>query len=156
MSKHKHLARLEQIWTEQPIFFVTTCTCSRRRELASPQMHEICREVWRNSETLYGWLVGRYVLMPDYAHFFCAPRDDRHTLKQFVGKWKEWTAKNALRTRDVIMPLWQEGFFDHVLRSSESYEEKWDYVAANPVRAGLVSMSEEWPFQGEMHELRFD
>jgi hypothetical protein len=28
--------------------------------------------------------------------------------------------------------------FEHVLRSSESYTEKWNYVLDNPVRAGLA------------------
>ena len=47
----------------------------------------------------------------------------------------------------------QEEFFDHVLRSSESYSQKWDYVKENPVRAGLVKSSDEWPWQGEIESL---
>jgi len=50
---------------------------------------------------------------------------------------------------DVPKPHWQEGFFDHVLRSSESYSQKWDYVRQNPVRAKLIEKSEDWPWQGE-------
>jgi len=46
--------------------------------------------------------------------------------------------------------LWQPGFFDHVLRSDESYNEKWNYVKENPVRAGLVQIASEWPYQGEI------
>jgi hypothetical protein len=42
-----------------------------------------------------------------------------------------------------------------VLRSSESYSEKWDYVVANPVRAGLVRRAEDWPFQGEIFLLEY-
>jgi putative transposase len=49
--------------------------------------------------------------------------------------------------------VWQEEFFDHVLRSSESYSQKWDYVKENPVRAGLVKSSKEWPWQGEIEPL---
>jgi hypothetical protein len=33
------------------------------------------------------------------------------------------------------MPLWQKEFFDHLLRSVESYEDKCMYVKQNPVRA---------------------
>jgi len=47
-------------------------------------------------------------------------------------------------------PHWQEGFFDHVLRSDESYAQKWRYVVENPVRAGLVVTAEDWAYQGEM------
>jgi putative transposase len=46
--------------------------------------------------------------------------------------------------------LWQPGFFDHVLRSDESYAQKWEYVRDNPVRAGLVASWQEWPYQGEI------
>ena len=47
-------------------------------------------------------------------------------------------------------PLWQPGFFDHVLRHDESYSQKWEYVRENPVRAGLVVRADEWPYQGEL------
>jgi hypothetical protein len=49
--------------------------------------------------------------------------------------------KNSLsktwRNLKVEPPHWQKGFFDHVLRSGESYTEKWHYIRDNPVRAGL-------------------
>jgi putative transposase len=54
------------------------------------------------------------------------------------------------------MPLWQPEFFDRVLRSSESYEEKWEYVRDNSVRAGLVEMADQWKYQGELTLLRYD
>jgi hypothetical protein len=43
--------------------------------------------------------------------------------------------------------------FDHVLRSAESYGEKWNYVRANPVRAGWVSNADEWKYSGEIETL---
>jgi hypothetical protein len=49
--------------------------------------------------------------------------------------------------------IWQEHFFDHMLRSSESYSQKWDYVRQNPVRAGLVASADERPWQGEVESL---
>src|SRR5205823_10678286 len=53
-------------------------------------------------------------------------------------------------------PHWQEGFFDHLLRTDESYSQKWDYVQMNPVRAGLGPIAKIWPYQGEILNLRFD
>jgi hypothetical protein len=52
-------------------------------------------------------------------------------------------------------PHWQEGFFDHLLRSSESYGEKWEYVRMNPVRAGLCRQPEDWVFQGEIVRIEY-
>ena len=68
-----------------------------------------------------------------------------------MAKWKEWTAKRITSALQIEPPLWQQRFFDHLLRSSESYAGKWSYVLENPVRAGLVSTAAEWPFQGHVH-----
>ena len=53
----------------------------------------------------------------------------------------------------LAQPIWQEDVFDHIMRSRESYAAKWAYVRENPVRAGLVSRAEDWPWQGEIHGL---
>ena len=34
-----------------------------------------------------------------------------------------------------------------MLRNDESYGEKWEYVRENPLRAGLVSRADDWPYQ---------
>ena len=88
--------------------------------------------------------------MPDHVHFFCAEQSAgaNHPLSRFVAGWKEWTAKGILGVLKMPGPLWQEEFFDHLLRSDESYGEKWAYVRENPVRAGLVASWEAWPYQG--------
>lgn len=69
--------------------------------------------------------------MPDHVHFFCAPGPEAKPLAVFVGKWKEWTAKFLHGRCGVTMPLWQEEFFDHLLRSQESHAQKWSYVRDN-------------------------
>jgi len=178
MAKHKHLSRLDSVWADNPVFFITVCAVDRRAELANDRLHGICREVWSNCETRYGWRVGRYVLMPDHAHFFswqavgagsgsgnvCGSdaeggfaraglTEASYNLSTFIGKWKEWTAKYSHRRYGIEVPLWQAEFFDHVMRSWESYEEKWTYVRENPTRAGLVDSADDWPYQGEIHKL---
>jgi putative transposase len=65
------------------------------------------------------------------------------------------TLSKSLRNRKISPPHWQKTFFDHVLRNSESYADKWEYVSENPVRAGLVQRAEDWPFQGEIFLLDY-
>ena len=154
--EQKPLRRLERIRLSVPIYFVTTCTHDRSDRLASQEFHAIAVEVWRNCQERYGWTVGRYVVMPDHVHFFAVEASEPRSLSDFVGKWKEWTAKYAAQRLGFAMPLWQPRFFDHVQRASESYDQKWLYVRENPVRAGLVARSDEWHWQGELGELRFD
>jgi putative transposase len=153
VQMHKHLRRLERVWIDWPIYFITTCTFRRRAILASNAVAGILIEEWRTAHDGHGWVIGRYVVMPEHVHFFCSAELDAKALPTFMQAWKQWTSKRIARQLNLSGTVWQEGFFDHVLRSSESYSQKWDYVKENPVRAGLVKDSDEWPWQGEIESL---
>jgi REP element-mobilizing transposase RayT len=150
---HKHLRRLERVWIDRPIYFITTCTFRRRAILARNEIAATVIDEWRSAHDRHGWAVGRYVIMPDHVHLFCRAELDAKSLPIFMQKWKEWSSKRMARELKVAGRIWQEEFFDHVLRSSESYSHKWDYVKENPVRAELVKKSDDWPFQGEIESL---
>ena len=92
--------------------------------------------------------------MPDHIHLFCAPAEsETQPLLPWVKYWKSSAARNWIKSADS--PVWQRHFWDTQLRRSESYDQKWNSVVENPVRAGLVARSEDWSFQGELNELRW-
>jgi REP element-mobilizing transposase RayT len=99
------------------------------------------------------WL-GAYVIMPDHLHAFVVIDDERLTLSTWIKSMKNALSK-TLRVQGIPSPHWQKGFFDHILRSEESYSAKWEYVRENPVRAGLVKQWDEWPFVGEISDLEY-
>jgi REP element-mobilizing transposase RayT len=146
---HKHLRRLERVWIDQPIYFITTCTSARRAILATDEFATILIDEWRGAHDRHRWEIGRYVIMPDHVHLFCRAELDAKSLPIFMQKWKQWSSKRMARGLKLAGGIWQEEFFDHVLRSSESYSQKWNYVKENPVRAGLVKRFDDWLFQGE-------
>ena len=152
---HRHLKRLDRVFSERPLYLITTCTADRRPLLARPDAAEILIDEFRQAGQRRRWSIGRYVIMPDHLHFFCAEGGDGEpsTLSRFVGLFKQWTSKRVAGSCGLPQPVWQREFFDHVLRSSESYESKWAYVRDNPVRAGLVARWEEWPYAGEIDAL---
>ena len=106
------------------MYFVTTCTYQRKAILAREEVAKILIHEWSSARERHGWTIGRYVIMPDHVHFFCAPEFDAKTLPIFVGSWKEWTSKAIKGQLRRTGSIWQQEFFDHVLRSSESYSEK--------------------------------
>jgi putative transposase len=73
---------------------------------------------------------------------------DDFELGRWVGILKQRLGKAVASPKSS--PIWQRGFFDHLLRSDESYSQKWNYVRENPVRAGLVSKAADWPYSGEL------
>jgi putative transposase len=105
--------------------------------------------IWQNEAS--AWVVGRYVIMPDHIHLFCAPGEPEIPLDRWVSYWKRLFSQR-IRNRDFS---WQSHHWDTRLRRAESYDQKWDYVMKNPERAGLIERAEEWPYQGELHVLRW-
>jgi REP element-mobilizing transposase RayT len=91
--------------------------------------------------------------MPDHVHFFTTPfLDAGQNVSDLVRSFKVFTARR-ISILGYQLPIWQREFFDHVLRSGESYSSKWEYVRENPVRAGLTPRWDEWPHQGEIFEI---
>ena len=151
LQKKARLQRLDRVFVDSPIYFVTACTLDRRPILDCELVHDAFRIFCLNSPQHGAW-VGRYVLMPDHLHLFVIV--DAISLSNWVKSLKT-TLSKTLRTLGCDAPHWQKGFFDHLLRSSESYSQKWDYVRDNPVRAGWVAILEDWPYAGEIHDLEY-
>ncbi len=132
------------------IIFVTVCTAGRRKILASATAHETIVGAWALAST---WLVGRYVILPDHIHFFCAPNGlEAPSLEAWIKFWKSLVARKLGRAGGAV---WQRHHWDRQLRRGESYDEKWEYVRSNPLRHALVLEADKWPYQGELNELRW-
>ncbi len=137
------------VWIDESkptIVFLTVCTEGRTPWLATPENHDVLRQVWQESQA---WLVGRYVLMPDHLHLFATPGRLEIEFDKWVRYWKSLFSKQCR----IASQQWQTDHWDRRLRSGQSYDGKWEYVRNNPVRAGLVKSSDEWPYQGEMNVL---
>ena len=59
--------------------------------------------------------------MPDHWHALIA-FPDATLMEKSIRDWKRFTARQA----DLS---WQDGFFEHRLRSRQSAEEKWHYIS---------------------------
>jgi putative transposase len=150
--KKERLQRLDRIFFQSPIYFVTACTFNRRPILANPSVHKTFMD-FAGAGANHGAYVGAYVVMPDHIHLFVAFEQDC-TLSQWMKSLKN-TLSKSLRTLGIQSPHWQKGFFDHVLRSGESYSQKWEYVRDNPVRAALVKTWEQWPYAAEIWPIEY-
>jgi putative transposase len=154
---HKHLRRLDRVWIEFPIFFVAACTLRRRCILATDLVAGILVDEWRNARKRHRWTIGSYVIMAEHVHFFCSAEYDAKALPEFMRESKSWTSRRINpvlpRPATAATTVWQHGFFDHLLCSGESYQEKWDYARNNPLRAGLVKSPHDSPYFGRIESL---
>ena len=152
LERTERIRRLDRIVPRFPIYFVTACAFDRKPILTKHEVIQALLAFAQQGEE-HGAYVGSFVIMPDHLHLFVALEPDRQ-LSVWMKSLKNSLSKQ-MRAIAIPAPHWQKGFFDHVLRSDESYSQKWEYVRDNPVRAGLVKNWEDWPFYGEVHPLQY-
>jgi len=98
------------------------------------------------------WSVGRYMIMPDHVHLFCAPA--RYP-RIGIGPWSTFFKRRVTEHYGVRDWAWQSNAWDTQLRNRAHYHDKWEYVRQNPVRKALVQRAEDWPWQGELNVLQW-
>jgi len=158
MSPRHRPPRLPVVYYDPPLYFVTICVRRRLFLLATDEVHFAFREFAKRGFEKKHIATSRYVMMPDHMHLFVS---GSHAFKlEQWGRMLKSALGRVARRRIVpsrsLSEIWERGFFDHVIRNAESYAEKWEYVRQNPVRAGLVERTEDWPYQGEIVEIYHD
>jgi len=142
IPRKKRLPHDVPLWVDpqKEVYFITVnCENRTRNQLATPEMATPLIETVAYRQHQHLWWPHLFLIMPDHVHALLSFPPSRKTMKQVVLKWKEWTAREL----DID---WQRDFFEHRLRDEQSRREKADYILQNPVRKGLVTSAEEWPF----------
>jgi putative transposase len=125
------------------IYFVTVCCDGRRRVFCdSLTASSIVRNLKTVSES-NSFLVHGYCVMPDHVHAVVEGARDESDLNEFVRVFKQVTAFHYKKEHGE--QLWQKGYYDHVLRASDSLDAVLWYVWLNPVRAGLCMDARSYP-----------
>ncbi|MGJ8654394.1 MAG: REP-associated tyrosine transposase [Opitutaceae bacterium] len=146
--------RIQLFQGVRPFYFITFNTAQRKPQLATMNFHQVFKEFAMTAYQKYQVSVGQYVIMPDHIHLFVSVPDHGVTLQAWIKSLKS-TLTQHLKSEGYHPPIWQQGFFDHVIRNADSYSEKWHYVRLNPVRANLVEKPEDWPYSGEIVRLEY-
>ena len=83
--------------------------------------------------------------MPDHTHLVVDGRTDDSDLKKFVKAAKQYSGFCYASAHDGAR-LWQKGFNDRIIRNRDELAGRVRYVLDNPVAAGLVERSEDYPY----------
>ena len=125
-------------------YFITVCTQDRKKILSrithpgrpEPSPYgDVAEKYIRQMDAFYDHLsVDKYVIMPDHIHFLitlhfatdAAPKERTSAIARFVGTFKRFCNK------EFGGNIWQERYYDHVIRNQEDYNEIWEYIDNNP------------------------
>ncbi len=130
------------LWVDpQKELYFITIACQRRSQtqLTHPEIAGPLLETVKLRHEKFIWYAHIFLLMPDHIHALLSFPPSRNAVQHTITQWKRWTARQ-------MGIEWQRDFFEHRLRSDESWREKADYILANPVRKGLVTEACQWPY----------
>ena len=126
-------------------FFATTKTSQGRALLQSERNATLMIDVLRSYVAARKFRLHDFVVMPDHLHLLVTVGDGMtveramqlvkggfsYRLKKECGHWGE---------------VWQGGFSETRVECRQSFIKHREYIAANPVKAGLVERPEEFPY----------
>jgi putative transposase len=140
-------SRLSSItYCEQYPYFLTMCTWERARVLVCPVVVDLLVAQFLRSAVDAGVAVIAYCVMPDHVHLLAEPDADTRGVGAWMARTKQHSGYAWSQARNSR--LWQVGYQDRVLRSHEAVPTVIAYMLNNPVRAGLVDDTRDYPFWG--------
>ncbi|MCU0548396.1 MAG: transposase [Leptolyngbya sp. Prado105] len=90
------------------------------------------------------------VVMPDHVHLIVQPllktESKFWSLSEIMKSMKGYSAKKIAAAMNHIGVVWQDERYDRIVRDAHEFENFWNYIRLNPVRAGLSETPEQYPF----------
>ncbi len=131
-------------FTGEHRYFVTCSVADRRPAFLDQEVVTCVRtQILRTcSERQFAELASVY--MPDHVHLLLRGETASSAFVPFMKVLRQRTAVHYRRLRGE--PLWQDGYFDRVLRPDDDLTNILEYMRDNPVRANLVERWEDYPF----------
>lgn len=97
--------------------------------------------------------IDKFVLMPNHIHgiiilksteamewkekkhaFEITERRGRRSLQGLIKDFKSVTTRHYKKMHHTDLSLWQESFYEEVIRSQEHYDKVWRYIDENPLK----------------------
>jgi len=123
------------------VYFVTWRLRHHQKELSAPERDLIASALRHFNSQRYD-LLG-YVVMPDHIHLL-VKLFDTQSLQDLIGSWKSYTANRMQRKHGRNGKIWQEEYFDRIVRDENEFLEKAQYILNNPLK--ISPEIEEYPW----------
>jgi REP element-mobilizing transposase RayT len=143
-GRPKHIEGFDYLGPRQ--YFLTFCTNSRRRCFVTHDAVASVRTQIERAAAEQDIALLAYCYMPDHVHFLAEGKAENSDCRQFIARGKQYSAYHY--TAKCKHRLWQRYGYEHTLRSDEAAISVARYILENPVRAGLVTRIEDYPYSG--------
>jgi putative transposase len=144
-----HITRRNLPHFQEPgrVYFITW-RCKEGR-LLSPEERQVTMEALRHWDGIK-WTLYAAVGLPDHLHALTQPlpvgKGGVIDLGEIIKSVKGFSAWKINRLRKSEGSIWQDERHDRIVRDEGEFLEKWQYIKNNPLKAGLASNPEDYPW----------
>ena len=149
MGYHARIVtRLRRIENRDRYFFVTT-NLVKNLPPFTPAERDLILTVLGDQRHRGELFLFGYVVMPTHIHLLLHPHNKN--LSEFMRNLKSRTGFEVSQARGSSGPIWQERYFDTIIRHVRNFWEKLEYIHRNPVEARLAESPSDWPWSSSRH-----
>lgn len=145
MGRPARNARPGQILSPSRTFFVTTKTSMGQALLQSERNATLLIDVLRYYVAAGKFQIHDFVVMPDHVHLLITVRGDT-TIEKAMQFVKGGFSYRLRKECGYLGEVWQRGFSEMRADDPQSFLRHRQYIAQNPVKAGLVDSPEKFPY----------
>jgi putative transposase len=142
LPKRKHPRLKEFDYCQLGSYFVTICVKGHAHmplKIHLSIIGVVANDVIQNTSSSYNNVsIENYVIMPNHIHLLVTilprsldtddPNSKNISLNTVIRSVKTMVTKN------VGHSVWQDSFYDHIIRDDTDYQNVWDYIEANPYK----------------------
>ena len=138
-------ASSEAILSNARVFFATTKTSMAKRILQSERNAMLLIEVLRSNVTAGKFQLHDFVIMPNHLHLLVTLPSDM-TIERTMQLVKGGFSYRLRKEYGFQGEVWQRGFSEARVNDRQSLLYYREYMAQNPVKAGLVDCPQLYPY----------
>jgi len=136
---------MRRYYEQGAAYYITSVTEKRQRIFEDSRACEFLIKCLEYHKLIYSFKFFGFVIMPEHLHCVIQPAPGT-TISEIMRHIKGNFARNfnrIVRTRGYI---WQQSFYDRMIRDETHILAEIDYMHNNPVRAGLVALPEDYKY----------
>jgi len=127
-------------------YSLTFCTFNRTELFVTAERVDLVSgQIVRAADEEGGQIVV-YTFMPDHAHVLIQMKRDTSDCLRFISRAKQYSGYHY--KQKFGHRLWQRYGYERVFRDDEDSFVVARYILNNPIRKGLVTSPEDYPFSG--------
>ncbi len=145
MARPGRNARPDEILSSTRTFFATTKTHAGRRLLQSDRNATLLIDVLRSYVAARKFHLHDFVVMPNHLHLLITVPGDT-TIEKAMQLIKGRFSYRLKKEFGYLGEVWQTSFSEVRADTKESIAGFREYIAQNPVKAGLAESPEQYPY----------